>query len=272
VRHRAAGAGASRSVVLSGEPPFGPPPGSGTLERGAATRPVARGGTPGGVGNPNGRARVDLTAVCGVILHSTWLLPVLALMIVVDGPLPMLPSETVLLTALAVAFAEHDVTMLAGLFLVSVLGSMGGDLAVFGLGRSSRRIVRAAESENRLTHWVRCNVLCRPGVTMVGARFVPAGRLVSTAAAGRFGLPVRTFVPWSLAGSVAWALYMALVAAVINPIADGRPVSALLAGIGAGILTAVFFAGVKAIQDRRRVAPALATLGPLSLAGRRRDI
>ncbi|MGD9526342.1 DedA family protein [Pseudonocardia sp.] len=194
---------------------------------------------------------MDLTAVCAAVLHSSWLLPVLALMIAVDGPVPMLPSETVLLTALALALADRDVWMLGGLFLVSVLGSVGGDLAVFGLGRTSRRIVRATDGGTRTTRWIRRNVLHRPGVTIVGARFVPAGRLVSTAAAGRFCLPARTFVPWSLASSSAWALYMALVAALINPIADGRPVSALLAGIAAGVLTAALFAVVSFVQDRR---------------------
>lgn len=196
--------------------------------------------------------------MCGAVLHSTWLLPVLALMIAVDGPLPMLPSETLLLTALALGLAERDVAMLVGLFLAAVVGSIAGDLAVFGLGRTSRRIVRATEGECRTTRWVRRNVLTKPGVTLVGARFIPAGRLVSTAAAGRFGLAVPTFVPWSVVSSASWSLYMLLIAAVINPIADGRPVSALLAGIGAGILTAAAFAGVKLVQDRRAAGKQLA--------------
>lgn len=194
---------------------------------------------------------MDFPAICAAVLHSTWLLPVLAVMIAVDGPVPMMPSETVLLSALALALGDRDVWMLAGLVLVSVLGSVGGDLVVFGLGRTSRRVVRATEGGSRLTRWVRGNVLHRPGVTMVGARFVPAGRLVSTAAAGRFCLPVRTFLPWSMASSAAWAVYMALVAVLISPIAGGRPVSALFAGIGAGVLTAALFALVSFVRDRR---------------------
>ncbi|MGQ0574040.1 MAG: DedA family protein [Pseudonocardia sp.] len=211
---------------------------------------------------------MDVTAVCGAVLHSTWLLPVLAVMIAVDGPLPMLPSETVLLTALAVALGERDVPMLVGLFAVSVVGSIVGDLAVFGLGRTSRRVfVRAAEAEGRLTGWVRRNVLCRPGVTLVGARFVPAGRLVSTAAAGRFGLPLHVFVPWSLVSSAAWALYMTFVAMLINPIADGSPLSALLAGIAIAVLTAAGFAALKVVQDRRAPRPA-GVVPALHLAGK----
>lgn len=195
---------------------------------------------------------MDAVTLFGAVLHSTWLLPVLAVLVAVDGPLPVLPSETLLLTALAVAIAERDLVTLTGLFLAAVLGSVAGDLAVFGLGRSSRRVVvRAAEHEHRLARWVRCNVLCRPGVTMIGARFVPGGRLVSTAASGRYGMALPVFVPWSVASSVAWSLYMTLLAVLINPLTDGSPLAALLAGIAVAVLTAVGCAAVKIVRDRR---------------------
>lgn len=211
---------------------------------------------------------MDVGALCGLILHSTWLLPVLAVMIAIDGPVPMLPSETILLTALAVALSDRDVAMLAGLVLTAVIGSVAGDLAVCGLGRTSRRFVRVPDTGGRLTGWVRRNVLCRPAITMVGARFVPAGRLVSTAAAGRFGLPVRVFLPCSVASSSAWAGYMLLVGMIINPIAGGRPLSALLAGIAIGGLTAAGFAAAKAVRDRYPVAEqARVPVRQLSLAG-----
>jgi membrane-associated protein len=208
--------------------------------------------------------------VCGAVLHSTWLLPVLALMIAVDGPAPMMPSETLLLAGLALAVGDRDVPMLASLFVVSVLGSVSGDLAVFGLGRGSRWMgVRAVETEARLPGWVRRNVLCRPGVTLVGARFLPAGRLVSTAAAGRYGLPLGTFVPWSVVSSAAWALYMTLVATLIHPIADGSPLSALLAGTAIAVLTAAGFAAANAVRDRRVLQPAAVPGGrPLHLSGK----
>lgn len=195
--------------------------------------------------------------MCGVILHSSWLLPVLALMIALDGPLPVLPSETLLLAGLTVAMAERDGPALVALFLAAVVGSVAGDLTVFGLGRTSRRVfTRAAETESQLGGWVRRNVLCRPGITLVGARFVPAGRLVSTAAAGRYGLPLSVFVPWSVVSSSAWAAYMTLVAMMINPLTDGSPLSALLAGIAIAILTGAGFAAVKAVQSRRTARPA----------------
>lgn len=199
---------------------------------------------------------MDAAAVSGAILHSAWLLPVLAVMIAVDGPMPVLPSETLLLTAVAVGLGQHDVPSLAALYLAAVVGSVSGDLLVFGLGRSSRQVFAAAtDKEHRFAGWVRRNVLHRPGVTMVGARFVPAGRLVSTAAAGRFGLTLPVFLSWSLASSTAWSAYMFLVAVVINPVTDGSPVAALLAGVAIAVISGGIFSAVNAIWARR---PALA--------------
>ena len=45
-------------------------------------------------------------------------------------------------------------------------------------------------------------------IALVGARLLPGGRLVSTAAAGRVGLPLRRFLPGSLASSAVWSVYM----------------------------------------------------------------
>ncbi|GAA3242373.1 hypothetical protein GCM10017691_46400 [Pseudonocardia petroleophila] len=197
---------------------------------------------------------MDVVAVLQAVVHSAWLLPVLALMIAADGPLPMLPSETLLMTAAAVAFTEGDVALLVGLFLAAVLGSVAGDLLVYGLGRTSNKLI-AGSSEGSCSAWVRRHLLKRPGAVLVGARFVPGGRLVSTAAAGRFGLPLRRFVPWSLASSAAWAAYMLVVGRVLEPITGGNP---LLCVAGAGVL-AVLTAGVFALArrvTRGRVLPA----------------
>lgn len=188
---------------------------------------------------------MDVVAGLEAVVHSAWLLPALVLMIAVDGPVPMLPSETLLMTAAAVAFTEGDATLLGGLFVAAVVGSVAGDLLSYGLGRSSNRIVAGSSTGSGST-WVRRHLLDRPGPVLVIARFVPGGRLVSTAGAGRFGLALRRFVPWSLASSAAWAAYMLVVGRVLEPMTGGNPV---LCVVGAAVL-AVLTAGVFAIGRR----------------------
>lgn len=195
--------------------------------------------------------------MCDAVLRSSWLLPLLVVMIAIDAPFPVLPSETILMSAATTAFGGGDAWMVVGLFVAALAGSVLGDAVVFWLGRCSHRLVaRTVDNEHEVSAWVRKHMLQRPGIALVGARFIPGGRLVSTAAAGRFGLPVRRFLPWSIASSAAWSVYMLLVGLALGPVTGGDPLLSLFAGVGMAVLTAVGFAVVaRARRNRVPVAP-----------------
>lgn len=200
---------------------------------------------------------VDVLTVCDAVLHSPWLLPLLVVMIAIDAPFPVLPSETLLMSASAMAFGSHDAAMVIGLFVAALVGSVLGDLTVFWLGRCSHRVLaRTVDRESGLSAWVRRHLLERPGIALVGARFVPGGRLVSTAAAGRFGLPLRRFLPWTVASSAAWSMYMLLIGLALGPITGGSPLLSLLAGAVMALLTAGAFAVVGRVRTWRAIAAA----------------
>lgn len=193
-------------------------------------------------------------AAFDAVLHSVWLLPVLVVLIALDGPFPVLPSETLLMSAAAAAFGTHDLAAVVGLFVASILGSVLGDVLVYSLGRSSNRILRGAEKNCGIGAWVRRNLHSRPEVSLVGARLVPGGRLVSTAAAGRVRLPLRRFLPATTASSAVWSLYMLLVGLALGPMTRGNPLLCLAAGIAMAILTGGGFELVRRIRGvvRRR--------------------
>lgn len=199
---------------------------------------------------------MEIVALCNAALHSVWLLPLLVVMIAADGPLPVLPSETLLMTASAIRFGEHDPAGLVGLFLAALVGSVLGDMLVFGLGRSSHRLLAGVvERDEGLSAWVRRHLLLRPGVALIGARFVPGGRLVSTAAAGLYGLPFRRFLPWTAASSAAWSAYMLGVGMALGPLTGGDPLLSLLAGTVMALLTAGLFAAGRWLRARRSLVP-----------------
>jgi membrane protein DedA with SNARE-associated domain len=190
----------------------------------------------------------------GALLHSPWLLPVLALMIAIDGPLPVLPSETVLMAAATLAFARHDTAAVLALFAVAVLGSLVGDVLVFWLARGSRRLIGLTGVENGIAGWVNRHLLARPGYALVGARLLPGGRLVSGAAAGRFGLGLRRFLPWVLISSAVWAGYILAFGLALGPVTGGSPTLCLLAGVAVAVLTGAAFALVQRLHGRRTAA------------------
>jgi len=206
---------------------------------------------------------LEVVAVCDAILHSPWLLPVLVVLIAIDGPFPVLPSETLLMSAAAVAFGTHNVLGVVGLFVAALIGSVAGDFLVFGLGRSSHRVLaRATTYEGGLSSWVRRHLLLRPGIVLVGARFVPGGRLVSTAAAGRYGLDLPRFLVGSVGSSAAWSVYMLLIGLLLGPITGGSPLLSLLAGAVMAVVTAGLFALVQRLRVRRALAAAQQPPGP----------
>jgi len=202
-----------------------------------------------------------ITAMFDAVLHSVWLLPVLTFLIALDGPFPVLPSETLLTVAAAACFGTGDVVGVVGLFAAAVVGSMLGDLFVYSLGRSSNRVLRGAGTkEDGLGAWVRRNLYTRPIVACVGARLIPGGRLVSTAACGRVTLPMRMFLPATAVSSAVWSVYMLLVGAVLGPLTKGDPILCLLAGIVMAGITAGAFEIARRVRRRilaKRAAAAL---------------
>lgn len=187
------------------------------------------------------------------LLHSSALLPVLAVLVLMDAPFPMVPSEPALMSAYGLAVGEHAWLLVAGLFGTALVGAVSGDLVMWRLGRCTRRV----PADNTLTRWVAANVEHRPGAVLIGARFLPGGRLVSTLAAGRFGMPLRRFLPWSLLTSAVWALYMLLAGLVLAPFIDGDPVR----GIVAGLAMAAAVGGLVALVRRVRAWRAAQEVG-----------
>lgn len=76
---------------------------------------------------------------------------------------------------------------------------------------------------------------------------------MSTAASGRFGLPLRRFLPWTLVSSVVWTGYMLLIGLALGPVTGGSPVLCLAAGVAMALLTGGVFALAQAV--RARLAP-----------------
>lgn len=179
-----------------------------------------------------------------MLLPGTCLL--LAVLVTLDGPFPVVPSEPLLMTALGVA--AGDPPAVAALLAAALAGSVVGDALMFVGGRTSRRL----PVENRLTGWVSRHVRARPGATLVGARFLPGGRLVSTVAAGRYGVPPGRFALWSLVSSTAWVLWMLALGLLLGPVIAGDPWRGLAAGcLAAALVTALTAVAARAVAVLR---------------------
>lgn len=192
-------------------------------------------------------------------LDSPWLLPLLVVAVIVDGPLPFLPSEPVLFSATGSAAAAGDVLRIVALFGAAVLGSLLGDGLLYGAGRSSNRLLR--HRDNPAGAFVRRHLHRRPIAALVATRLLPGGRLAGVTAAGRVRLPLRTFLPATVASSLVWSGWMTGVGLLVGPVTGGDPMLSVLTGFGLAVLVAVTAATgrsvLRAVRRRRSVpAPA----------------
>ncbi|MEV6956752.1 VTT domain-containing protein [Streptomyces sp. NPDC051183] len=151
----------------------------------------------------------------GSLTSSPWIYALVALSVVLDVFLPVLPSGVLVITAAAAAAAAGaagpGVPDILALLVTAVTASVLGDMAAYRLAlRGGARLDRAIARSRRLTraHEHLGTALARGGGALVViARFAPAGRSVVSLGAGKMQRKVKEFLPWSVLAGTAWAGY-----------------------------------------------------------------
>lgn len=159
----------------------------------------------------------------GALTGSPWIYAVVALSVLLDVFLPLLPSGVlVIAAATAAAASTTTVTAAAGgatrqvpsllvLMLCAATASVLGDLVAYRLAwRGGARLDRAIARSRRLTtaqERLGAALSRGGGALVVVARFAPAGRSVVSLGAGAAHRRAKDFLPWSALAGVAWAAY-----------------------------------------------------------------
>ncbi|MER5377918.1 VTT domain-containing protein [Streptomyces sp. NPDC002553] len=156
------------------------------------------------------------------LIGAPWIYVLVALSVLLDVFLPVLPSGVLVIAAATAAAAgsgaatgrlPHQVPDIVALILSAATASVLGDLAAYRLAwRGGARLDRAISRSRRLTTaQARLGgALARGGGALfVLARFAPAGRSVVSFVAGAAHRRPRDFVPWSALAGLSWAAYSA---------------------------------------------------------------
>ncbi|MEV6350642.1 DedA family protein [Actinoplanes sp. NPDC051851] len=178
------------------------------------------------------------------LICSPWLYLIVFVAVTVDGFLPFLPSETLVIGLGALsATGEPNVAALAG---AVVAGGVAGDRISYLLGRrAGRRITNAkfaaarGKAERALTRYGATAIL-------VG-RFLPYGRTATTLAAGSVALPLRRFGVFSALACAAWAVYAIGLGRLGGAVFSESP----LLGAACGLAIGSALAGVHAFIGKR---------------------
>ncbi|MEW2460427.1 MULTISPECIES: DedA family protein [unclassified Microbacterium] len=186
-------------------------------------------------------------------IASPWLYLVLFAVTVIDGFFPPVPSETVLVAAAAVAASTGDGNLLL-LGLVAAVGAAIGDNLAFLIGRrlgTSRfawmrrpRVVTAFAYAQR--------ALDRRSATLIlGARYIPVGRVAVNMSAGALGFPWRRFLPLSLIAGASWSVFSLAIGLLAGAWIKDQPLLSALLGIGVALVIGVVIDRIAAARRRR---------------------
>lgn len=192
---------------------------------------------------------------------SPWLFVVLLAVTIVDGFFPPVPSETVLVAAAAVLASTGDLWALLPLGLVAALGATIGDNIAFALGRRlgttrwawMRRpgIARAfAQAERALAN--------RSAALILGARYIPVGRVAVNMSAGALRFPWRRFVPLSIVAGISWSALSLAIGLLAGSWVRHQPLVSAGIGIAVALIIGLVIDRVTALRRRRVPVPQLA--------------
>jgi membrane-associated protein len=188
---------------------------------------------------------------------SGWAYVIVFVLALLDALIPIVPSETSVITAGVVA-ASGGLSLplvIAG----AAIGAFVGDNAAYLIGhrygeRAVRRFLRGARSQARID-WAERQLIDRGGQLIAGARFIPGGRTAVGLSAGLLHYPWRRYLLFDAFAALGWALYAALLGYLGGQAFEDAPWKGLLLAIAIafGVAGSVeLYRFLRARQARRR--------------------
>ena len=192
---------------------------------------------------------------------SPWLYLVLFAVTIVDGFFPPVPSETVLVAAAAV-LASTDSPALLPLLIVAAVAAAIGDNIAFLIGRrlGTAGWMRRPRVASTFAH-ARGALQHSAAALILGARYVPVGRVAVNMSAGALGFAWRRFLPLSLIAGLCWSVFSVSVGLLAGVWAREQPLLAALLGVGIALATGIVIDRVAAARRRPRPAAGSSSAG-----------
>lgn len=185
---------------------------------------------------------------------SPWLIPALFALVVGDAFLVVLPSETAVV-ALGALSATTDAPPIGAIVPVAAAGAVVGDTLCYLIGRRIGLGRWRWQQEGRVgaaLERVRNGVHRRTAVLVFTARYVPFARIAVNLAAGAGRVPLRRYLPLSLAAGIAWAGYNVAIGAIVGSAVRDSPLVAVAISIPIAIVLGLVIDRIVAGLDARR--------------------
>ncbi|WP_298456280.1 DedA family protein [uncultured Cellulomonas sp.] len=191
----------------------------------------------------------------------------------IDGFFPPIPSESVVI-ALAALATTTGAPSLGLLMAVAAAGAFTGDQLAYWLGGRvqvrSARLLRGKRAQRTLDR-AEYALATRGASFIIGARYIPVGRVAVNMTAGAVRYPRARFVGLSAFAAVSWALYSTAIGVGAGAWLDDQPLVAVVVGVvGGAVIGLVVDAVLSRVQSRwrlRAVRQAAATVAEAAAPG-----
>lgn len=187
-----------------------------------------------------------------VISSSPWTYGVVFLFAFLDVIIPIVPSETAVITA-GVLAATGELSIVV-IIVAAACGAILGDNLAYWLGRTfeepMRRRFFAGERQRHLDRAERA-IGERGGYFVIIGRFIPGGRTVVTFGCGILRYPWPRFIAFDVVAGVLWATYAGLVGYFGGKAFEQSPLKGILLALGIAFAVA---GSVEAVRWYKRRA------------------
>ena len=187
------------------------------------------------------------------LLGSPWFFVLEQGLSLLDAVVPVVPAETVVITAGAFAAAQGYPAVIP-LILAAWAGALAGDVIAHHLGRRAgglARLLRRLRIGDAVLRWAETGLRERGPAIIIGARFIPGGRTATTVTSGMIGYPRRSFVLWASVAALAWAVYSVGIGMIGGIAFHEQPLLGVALGIGIALAVAGGIEAVRRLRSRR---------------------
>lgn len=187
-------------------------------------------------------------------MNTPWIYLAVFALAAIDAFFPVVPSETLVITAgvFAAATGAPNAVLVV---LVAAAGAFVGDHISYAIGRfGGARVVARAQSgsrSERASEWARRALFRRGGEILVVARYIPGGRTAVTLTCGSTGYPLRRFSFFDAIASLSWGIYSTSIGYFGGRAFEDDPLLGLLTGFAVAIAISVVIEAYRYLQGRR---------------------
>lgn len=186
-------------------------------------------------------------------ITSPWVYLALFAIAVLDGFFPVVPAETMVITA--GVFAASGRPDLVPVIVVAASGAFIGDHISYQIGRRAGagllRRMPPGSRRRAAFDWAAQALAVRGGLLLVVARYVPGGRTAATMTTGAVGYPRRRFALFDALAAGSWGTYSALVGYLGGAAFEDDRLKGLMFGLGLAVTITVLVEVIRFVRRAR---------------------